>query len=192
MDPKQWAKKLTQESDNQAAMWAGHNRDNITNTLNVIAGLVPLLPGRRSGSRIPPTPRIIITAAGIATSLGVARGTIAHNKNLCEPCLADMPLDGPAMAEKKARELRIFHSLYDDRRMSVVLALPSVLGLGVWKIKSRKLSSAAYLALAMPDIYLAHIRRTHFKLEPWCPQCHPHDKDDDREDVPDPVGGVSV
>lgn len=92
---------------------------------------------------------------------------VFHDVRLCEPCIAAMPLDGAAEAERRRWMLRVTHAgkgLASNIAYVGVLLLPLLAPHGPYRF-------AADIAILVPIAAYWVVQRTHRRLYPWCPWC---------------------
>ncbi len=106
-----------------------------------------------------------------------------HDRRLCEPCMAAMPLNAAETAARYGRRFRVTHL---GARKGIVLAyfaalvgsafLPGKPGLVIWTVMQASM------------IYLVLSYSSHRRFQPWCPQCSDGGGGEDVAlDAPDPV-----
>ncbi|NUQ98296.1 MAG: hypothetical protein HOY79_17690 [Streptomyces sp.] len=145
----------------RVANWIGHRWMLLFVVLLCVAAPMDLF-GRHGVAII--TVKFLWSAA-IATVMVLG---INYDQNLCEPCIAAMPLDGSAEAERRQRRLHITHLGRGFAGPVVYIAfllLPTLLPAGPIRFGGDvvALAPAAYWWLAL---------YTHRRLAPWCPWCH--------------------
>lgn len=109
--------------------------------------------------------------------------TWRHGLALCPLCARATPLDGPAMAQRKSRQLRWAHASY--RRgwgISFLVVFAALLALSFFWPRPALWAYWMYL----DNTVMAYLMSVHQPLQPWCPQCH-WDDGGDHEEVPEPV-----
>lgn len=120
------------------------------------------------------------TLAGVFVPLGVAGVAIvsallmyAHDRRLCEQCMASLPLNPAQSAAQYERRFAVAHMSAQRRFMIGYLAglllsnfllvspgsRPSPVALALW--------GACQYSL----VYLILAHTTHRRLQPWCPRC---------------------
>jgi hypothetical protein len=119
--------------------------------------------------RLAPPPRITVLpiAAGLFVAvLGSWLVLRRHDRRLCEPCLASMPLDPARRAQRLGYRFRIAHIGSRPGAVAAYLAvvmgsvaLPGTVGLVIW------------LAVQFSLIVAIRSYVTHRRLQPWCPIC---------------------
>lgn len=120
---------------------------------------------------IPDRAMVGLLALGIVTiTFAVVFGVFAHARTLCEPCISDMPLNGPQKAEDWERYLAAFHWLFrSSTRRSIVIL---VLWLGFNQLTARLLSDEVSTVLvSVPTISVFVMIMRHSRVQPWCKRC---------------------
>ncbi|MGN6607883.1 MAG: hypothetical protein ACTHMS_12850 [Jatrophihabitans sp.] len=111
--------------------------------------------------------------AGLGLALAIIAGVVGgfvlmrrHDRRLCEMCMAHMPLNPSAEAERKKWRFWLAHNGSEMRFVGPYLAV--VLGssfaydyIGKW----------VWAAIQASLIYLVLAQVTHRRLQPWCPWC---------------------
>lgn len=148
--------------------------------------IVALLTGLRDNP-------VYVWIAFALTPLGTAffAAVILHRDRICLVCAAITPLDGPAAAEKSARQLNFYHNA--KLRLGLLGALLLVAFACVFFIGD----STGLLIMHVTSIVLAYIwftDTTHSVLRPWCPHCRRGRRDDREhfEPVPPPPGPTAT
>ncbi len=119
---------------------------------------------------------VLINAAYIGL---IMSSVFRHDTGLCERCIADMPLDGPARAEKYRRSLGTYHSI---PHLILLIAVLILFFASPWLGLLRLPAIAAFMVV---NIHTCVLAVRHRRLEPWCPWCH-WGHGGDEEFVPDP------
>lgn len=158
---------------------SGHHLWRIIFWFNIVALVTQFAP-------VPDRAKSIVLAAGILT-IGFAFifGSLAHQKTLCEPCIAEMPLNGPALAEKWDRYLATFHWLFASgmKRWAAVM----VVWLGFNLITGRLLSdNASTVVTFIPATASIMIIMRHNRVYPWCKRCGWDEGNGGFIEMPDP------
>ncbi|MFF4924321.1 hypothetical protein ACFY4B_27365 [Kitasatospora sp. NPDC001261] len=125
----------------------------------------------------------LLLAAGY---LAVRSAEFWHRRELCEWCIAAVPLDAAAAAERRRHVLRpVHHWRLNIAADVVLLLLLFVLPLG--STAGSVAQSAGWVMLG----YFAVARIQHNQLQPWCPWCQDGNGwEEDLYDDPDPAGGL--
>lgn len=123
--------------------------------------------------------------------LAATVGNVFHDMTWpCDFCYERFPLDAPGVAEKRRKELLRAHS----RRLAINFGLVA-LGVGIAGPIVLKLLGVPGLLSAVCTTapvygwwaYMAFVRRTHRKFQPWCPICRGRDEGDDPIIIPVPT-----
>jgi hypothetical protein len=105
---------------------------------------------------------------GVLIAVGyLAVAVFAHNRRLCERCIASVPLDASRVAERYGLRFRVAHLF--ERRTWAVGYLAAVVATALFATHpvGRYVWAAAQASL----VYLLFVYVTHQRLQPWCPQC---------------------
>jgi hypothetical protein len=100
-----------------------------------------------------------------AVALGLA--ILAHNRQLCERCIAALPLDASATAARYAVRLRVAHLF--ERRLFAVCYLCAIAGCAF--LYSHPVGRYGWAVVQASLAYLLVAYVTHQRLQPWCPHC---------------------
>jgi hypothetical protein len=127
---------------------------------------------------------VVLVAAVLATWVQMRR----HDRSLCELCMAAMPLNPSADAQRFRRRLALAH-LGTARRaliayVLVIVAFDLLLVLAPAELLS--LASYAWAGVQSTLIYLVLSHATHRRLQPWCPRCG-EEGGGSGADTPDPL-----
>lgn len=116
----------------------------------------------------PPPPVTVLPIAALLFAAVVGSWLLLrrHDRRLCEPCMAAMPLDPSRRAQRYGYRFRLAHLGSNPLAVVAYLAfvmgsaaLPGTVGRGIWLVAqlSLILSIRSYV--------------THRRLQPWCPVC---------------------
>jgi MFS family permease len=97
----------------------------------------------------------------------LALSMFAHNRHLCERCIASVPLDASGAAARYAIRFRVAH-LFERRRYAVGY-LTIVVGSSLLDV--HPVGRYGWAVVQMSLIYLLVVYVTHQRLQPWCPYC---------------------
>lgn len=117
----------------------------------------------------------------------------SHDRKLCEPCIAGMPLNPQVDIVKHRRALAVAHSLdwaegrvsYRVMRLLILLAIVGINSIIV-ALPRPYSDIASTVVLTLTGVILAWSLQMHGRLEPWCPKCRGDDGGDDTFN-PDPT-----
>lgn len=101
----------------------------------------------------------------VALLLGLA--ILAHNRSLCERCIAALPLDATATAARYARRFKVTH-LFENRLFAVGY-LAGIVGTSL--LSSDPVGRYVWAMAEASLVYLLVAYVTHQRLQPWCPHC---------------------
>jgi hypothetical protein len=103
----------------------------------------------------------------LAVVVFLASSIFAHNRRLCERCIASLPLDAATVAARYAVRFRVAHLF--ERKLFAFCYLTAVVGSAILSAQpvGRYGSAVAEASL----IYLLFVYVTHQTLQPWCPHC---------------------
>jgi hypothetical protein len=153
-----------------------------------IIGMTPL-PDTRIAAVIR-TVLVLVLFAGMAAQR-------SHDRKLCEPCIAAMPLNPQAEIVKHHRALTVAHSLdwaagRVSRRILSLILLLIIWGVavGVAFMPKPYSSITSVVVLLLTGVVMAWSLQWHGRLQPWCPRCRGDDGGDDTFN-PDPVPAPS-
>lgn len=111
-----------------------------------------------------------------------------HDRQLCENCMASMPLDAAAQATRYRRRFTVTH-LGSDRRI-VVAYLLVLIGSNFLLLGSmlpQPLGQYLWALIQSTMIYLVLSYSTHRKLQPWCARCSGGGGENEQVDAPEPA-----
>jgi hypothetical protein len=97
----------------------------------------------------------------------LAVAIFAHNRRLCELCIASMPLDASTVASRYALRFRVAH-LFEQKPFAF-----GYLGVIVGSsfLYDHPTGKFGWAAAEASLVYLLFVYVTHQRLQPWCPHC---------------------
>jgi len=108
-----------------------------------------------------------------------------HERSLCEVCVARMPLDPAARAQRRRRWLRAAHLPLDHQIGSTLLLVGLMVAGSLPWVGNRALMIVLMVVLMVETVAIAR----HGALQPWCPWCHNGGGGDtETTPTPTPVG----
>lgn len=103
----------------------------------------------------------------LAVALLLGLSILAHNRSLCERCIAALPLDATATAARYARRFTVAH-LFENRLLAVGY-LAGIVGTSL--LSSDPVGRYVWATAEASLVYLLVVYVTHQRLQPWCPRC---------------------
>jgi hypothetical protein len=103
----------------------------------------------------------------LAAVVFLAFSMFAHNRRLCERCIAALPLDASTVAGRYAVRFRIAH--FFERKLFAVCYLAAVVGSSF--LYSHPVGRYGWAVAQASLVYLLQVYVTHQRLQPWCPYC---------------------
>lgn len=140
---------------------------------------------------VPAQVQAYMVAAGIGVvGFAFCFGTLAHERSLCEPCINEMPPNGPQKAEDWDRYLAAFHWLFraSTRRFLIILVLWVTFNLTSSHLFPDRVSAVLTF---IPVATVLVLQMRHNRVVPWCKRCGWEDGGE-HEFVPDPDPAVSA
>jgi hypothetical protein len=113
----------------------------------------------------------------------LALSLFAHNRHLCERCIASVPLDASATAGRYAFRFRVTHLF--ERRLFAVCYLAAVAGCSF--LYADPVGKYCWAAAEASLAYLLSVYVTHQRLQPWCPYCRSGGEEQTAPTAPTPV-----
>jgi hypothetical protein len=135
---------------------------------------------------VPVVPLFVVVPvllAMFAVALYLAFALFAHNRRLCERCIAALPLDASTVAHRYAWRFRVAH-LFENRVLAVGY-LGVVLGSSL--LYTHPVGRYAWAAVQATLVYLLLVYMTHQRLQPWCPRCRDGGEELAAPTAPSPV-----
>jgi hypothetical protein len=108
-----------------------------------------------------------VLAAMLVVALVLGISLFAHNRKLCERCIASMPLDAATVAVRYAMRFRVAH-LFENKLLALGYL---VLVAGSSLFYTHPVGKYGWAAVEASLIYLLFVYITHQRLQPWCPYC---------------------
>jgi hypothetical protein len=91
----------------------------------------------------------------------------AHNRHLCERCIASVPLDASTVASRYALRFRVAHLF--ERKLFAFGYLAAVVGTSF--LYAHPIGKYGWAVTQASLVYLLLVYVTHQRLQPWCPHC---------------------
>lgn len=158
----------------------GHAFENLSIISDTLAISCRFVPNKRLGTAV-----LIGSTICTNQAFNIMR---SHDRQKCLTCASKMPADGPEQAEIHASELRLVHDLTDRRRAAhyALWAIPAASRLGLHRCG--RIGRIADTAVRIGfDLTYGHLMRLHNRLQPWCPQCPPHQDEHAPVEPPTPL-----
>jgi len=131
--------------------------------LGIVATLVVLTLVPAAADLVPwPASLALLTGAVL---LGVS--LVAHNRRLCERCIAALPLDASLVASRYRVRFRVAH-LFESKLFALGY-LAVVAGSSFFYDNPVGKYPAAVVEASLAYLLFAYV--THQRLQPWCPHC---------------------
>jgi hypothetical protein len=108
-----------------------------------------------------------VLAAMLVVALVLGISILAHNRRLCERCIASMPLDASTVAVRFALRFRVAH-LFESKL--IALGYLAVVA-GSSFFYTHPVGRYGWAVVEASLIYLLFVYVTHQRLQPWCPYC---------------------
>jgi hypothetical protein len=103
----------------------------------------------------------------LAAVVFLAISIFAHNRHLCERCIASLPLDAATVARRYAMRFRVAHLF--ERKLFALCYLTAVVGSSF--LYAHPVGRYGWAAVEASLVYLLLVYVTHQRLQPWCPHC---------------------
>jgi hypothetical protein len=117
----------------------------------------------------------------------VAFAVFAHNRHLCERCIAALPLDASSAARRYGMRFRVAH-LFEHKLLAAGYLL-IVVGSSV--LYTDPVGRYEWAAVQATLVYLLVVYVTHQRLQPWCPGCRQGGEDVATPITPMPISTAS-
>ena len=108
-----------------------------------------------------------VLAAMLVVALFLGITILAHNRRLCERCIASMPLDASTVAGRFGLRFRVAH-LFESKLLAVAY-LAVVVGSSF--LYAHPVGRYGWAVVEASLVYLLFVYVTHQRLQPWCPYC---------------------
>jgi hypothetical protein len=122
-----------------------------------------------------------VALLGIAVALALS--LLAHNRRLCERCIASLPLDAAEVAGRRALRFRVAHLF--EKKLLGLCYLGTVAGCAF--VYDHPVGRYAWALVQASLVYLLISYVTHQRLQPWCPHCRHGGEEQTTPTTPDPV-----
>jgi hypothetical protein len=155
----------------------GHYAPWLLATLVAVLIVLTLLPA--VASQVP----LYALGAALLAALVLGLSILAHNRRLCERCIASLPLDAAAVAGRYAVRFRVAHLF--ERKLFALCYLAVVAGSAV--LHSHPVGRYGWAAAEASLVYLLLVYVTHQRLQPWCPHCRNGGEEQRTPTTPNPV-----
>jgi hypothetical protein len=139
--------------------------------------VLTLLPAASAAVPWPVLMALLVVAVVLAWSI------FAHNRRLCERCIASLPLDASTVAGRYAVRFRVAHLF--ERKLFAVCYLAVVVGSAF--LATHPVGRYGWAAAEASLVYLLYVYVTHQRLQPWCPQCRTGGEEQAAPTTPTPV-----
>jgi hypothetical protein len=148
--------------------------------LATLVGALTVLTLVPAASSFVPWPAPVALAA-IAVFLGLS--ILAHNRHLCERCIASLPLDASTVAHRYALRFRVAHLF--ESKLFALCYLAALVGSSL--LASHPVGRYGWAVAEASLVYLLLVYVTHQRLQPWCPHCKNGGEEQTTPTTPSPV-----
>lgn len=121
----------------------------------------------------PPALQVTLPAALIVFVVACWLAMRRHDRNLCEHCVAAVPLDAAQRAAGYRLRFRLAHAGSEPR-----LVLPYLAALALANFAPGAPGRVLWALAQLTLVYLLRSAVTHRRLQPWCPWCRGGGQDD--------------
>ncbi len=125
--------------------------------------------------------QVLLALLVVAFLLGLS--ILAHNRRLCERCIASLPLDAATVAGRYAVRFRVAHLF--ESRLFALCYLGALVGSSL--LYSHPVGRYGWAVAEASLGYLLLVYVTHQRLQPWCPQCKNGGEEQPARPTPTPV-----
>jgi hypothetical protein len=147
--------------------------------VTLVGGLILLTLVPALTSSVPGATLVALLALVVVLGLSI----LAHNRQLCERCIASLPLDAAAVASRHAVRFRVAHLF--ERKLFAVGYLAAVAGSAL--LYGHPVGRYAWAVAEASLVYLLLAYVTHQRLQPWCPHCRNGGEELTAPTTPSPV-----
>jgi hypothetical protein len=130
-------------------------------------------------SFVPWQAQVVLLAVAVFLGLSI----LAHNRRLCERCIASLPLDASTVADRYAVRFRVAHLF--ESRLFALCYLGAVAGSSF--LYSHPVGRYGWAVAQASLVYLLLVYVTHQRLQPWCPHCKNGGEEQTAPTTPSPV-----
>ncbi|OLB82309.1 MAG: hypothetical protein AUI14_00810 [Actinobacteria bacterium 13_2_20CM_2_71_6] len=145
----------------------------------LVGALIVLTLVPAASSLVPWQALLALLAAAIFLGLSV----LAHNRHLCERCIASLPLDASSVAGRYAVRFRVAH-LFESKLFALCYL---VVLMGSSFLYSHPVGRYGWAVAEASLVYLLLVYVTHQRLQPWCPYCKNGGEEQAAPTTPSPV-----
>jgi hypothetical protein len=125
--------------------------------------------------------QVLIVLLAFALFSGVS--ILLHNRQLCERCIAALPLDAATVADRYSLRFRTAHLF--ERKLIAIGYLATVLASSF--LSTHPVGRYAWALAQVSLIYLVLVYVTHQRLQPWCPYCKNGGEEQNAPTPPRPI-----
>jgi len=125
--------------------------------------------------------QVLLALLVVAFLLGLS--ILAHNRRLCERCIASLPLDAATVAGRYAVRFRVAHLF--ESKLFALCYLAALVGSSL--LYSHPVGRYGWAVAEASLGYLLLVYVTHQRLQPWCPQCKNGGEEQPARPTPTPV-----
>ena len=125
--------------------------------------------------------QVLLALLVVAFLLGLS--ILAHNRRLCERCIASLPLDAATVAGRYAVRFRVAHLF--ESRLFALCYLGALVGSSL--LYAHPVGRYGWAVAEASLGYLLLVYVTHQRLQPWCPQCKNGGEEQPARPTPTPV-----
>lgn len=120
--------------------------------------------------------------------LACSSATLLHQRSshLCERCIAEVPADAPALAQRRKALLWFSHQIATRIGIAGLLAPAVAIGFVGTNFASPAIQHLARVPLDVLLFASLYTSWLHHRLRPWCPYCRGWDEGGEPEPSPDP------
>jgi hypothetical protein len=133
----------------------------------LLGGLVVLTVAPALSAAVPPAVLLVVLLVALVAAGYLALCVFAHNRRLCERCIAAVPLDASRVAARYGLRFRVAHLF--ERPALAIAYLAALIGSAA--LATHPIGRYAWAAAQASLGYLLFAYVTHQRLQPWCPQC---------------------
>ena len=148
--------------------------------------LAALVGGLIAGTLVPDAVPDVAWPAAVgllAVALFLGLSILAHNRQLCERCIAALPLDASTVAARYAIRFRVAHLF--ESKLFALCYLAALVGSSL--LSAHPVGRYGWAVAEASLVYLLVVYVTHQRLQPWCPYCRGGGEEQAAPTTPTPV-----